>query len=171
MYFTACPFCHLEVPSSELQWHANNHFEDEQEQQRLAADSELAHQLAFAPPSPPPYFRESSTSNSGNNIHQKISNCSIDLQKRGVFRRIEGGLMALLKNCLESEPENTTSILSGYVDHFQSTESEDVGWGCGWRNIQMLSSHLLVRRPEAREVLFGGLGFVPDIPSLQRWLE
>lgn len=79
--------------------------------------------------------------------------------------------MALLRNCLESDPDNTTSILSGYVDHFQSTKSEDVGWGCGWRNIQMLSSHLLSQRPEAREVLFGGLGFVPDIPSLQRWLE
>lgn len=35
----------------------------------------------------------------------------------------------------------------------------------------MLSSHLLKQRPEAREVLFGGSGFVPDIPSLQRWLE
>lgn len=35
----------------------------------------------------------------------------------------------------------------------------------------MLSSHLLMQRQEAREVLFGGSGFVPDIVSLQRWLE
>lgn len=35
----------------------------------------------------------------------------------------------------------------------------------------MLSSHLLKQRTEAKEVLFGGCGFVPDIPSLQRWLE
>lgn len=80
--------------------------------------------------------------------------------------------MALLRNCLELESDNTTSILSGYVDHFQSLEYEDVGWGCGWRNIQMLSSHLLhQRQEEVKKVLFGGKGFVPDIPSLQRWLE
>ncbi|KAL2540329.1 Peptidase C78 [Abeliophyllum distichum] len=54
---------------------------------------------------------------------------------------------------------------------FKSVESEDVGWGCGWRNIQMLSSHLLKQRQEAREVLYGGSGFVPDIAALQRWLE
>ena len=62
-------------------------------------------------------------------------------------------------------------VLSGYVDHFQSIKSEDMGWGCGWRNIQMVSSHLLKERPEAREVLFGGSGYVPEIGSLQRWLE
>lgn len=104
-------------------------------------------------------------------MDEKIS-LLVDLQRRGEFYKVDAGLMALLRNCLESEAENSISILSGYVDHFQSTESEDVGWGCGWRNIQMLSSNLLAQRPEeAREVMFGGSGFVPDIPSLQRWLE
>lgn len=79
--------------------------------------------------------------------------------------------MDLLRNCLELENEKTTTILCGFVDHFQSSPSEDFGWGCGWRNIQMLSSHLLKQRQEARAVLYGGSGFVPDIPSLQRWLE
>lgn len=97
--------------------------------------------------------------------------CLINLQTRGIFHKIEDGLMALLKNCLESENGDSTCILSGYIDHFQCIESEDVGWGCGWRNIQMLSSHLLHERHEAREVLFGGAGFVPDILALQRWLE
>lgn len=31
---------------------------------------------------------------------------------------------------------------AGDVDHFQS-EKSDSGWGCGWRNIQMVCSHLL----------------------------
>ena len=31
---------------------------------------------------------------------------------------------------------------AGDVDHFQ-TEKGDSGWGCGWRNIQMVCSHLL----------------------------
>ncbi|GLT48962.1 hypothetical protein SLA2020_225490 [Shorea laevis] len=104
------------------------------------------------------------------NIDEQIS-CLIGLQIRSTFYKVEAGLMTLLKKCLELEAGNSTSILSGYVDHFQSTECEDIGWGCGWRNIQMLTSHLLMQRQEAREVLFGGSGFIPDIASLQRWLE
>lgn len=104
------------------------------------------------------------------NINEKIS-CLIGLQNRSAFYKVEGGLMSLLRNCLELESRDSTCILSGYIDHYQSIELEDVGWGCGWRNIQMLCSHLLMQRPEAKKVLFGGSGFVPDISSLQRWLE
>lgn len=102
-------------------------------------------------------------------MNEKIS-CLVGLQRWGDFYKVGAGLMVLLRNCLESEADSR-SILSGYVDHFQSNLSEDVGWGCGWRNIQMLSSHLLAQRPGAREAMFGGSGFVPDIPFLQRWLE
>ncbi|XP_062158563.1 uncharacterized protein LOC133866018 isoform X3 [Alnus glutinosa] len=152
-----CPFCHLTVPSADLERHANSHFEceDEYEQQNeLARDMDLAQQIYLAPYSP--------SSSSSSSPHRFI---------RSTFYKVEAGLMTLLKKCLELEAGNSTSILSGYVDHFQSTECEDIGWGCGWRNIQMLASHLLMQRQEAREVLFGGSGFVPDIASLQRWLE
>lgn len=113
---------------------------------------------------------ESSRDNGECKMDDKVS-CLIGLQTMSEIYKVEVGLMTLLRNCLESETENAKSILSGYVDHFQSLKSEDAGWGCGWRNIQMLSSHLIAQRPEAREALFGGSGFVPDIPSLQRWLE
>lgn len=103
-------------------------------------------------------------------IKESIS-CLVALQTRTTLCEIKGGVMAHLRECLELEPRNTTTILCGYTDHIQSIRSEDSGWGCGWRNIQMLSSHLLMQRQETREVLFGGAGFVPDIPSLQRWLE
>nr|GEX29786.1 hypothetical protein [Tanacetum cinerariifolium] len=86
-------------------------------------------------------------------------------------RSTSTNLMTLLKNCLEAEPPGSSSILSGYVDHFHSIDFEDVGWGCGWRNIQMLSSHLLFQRQEVKPLLFDGSGFVPDIPTLQTWLE
>ena len=62
-------------------------------------------------------------------MDEKIS-CLVDLQRRGEFHKVERGLMALLRNCLESDGENSRSILSGYVDHFQSIPFEDVGWGC-----------------------------------------
>ncbi|KAG4954912.1 hypothetical protein JHK87_040506 [Glycine soja] len=103
-------------------------------------------------------------------MDEKIS-CLLGLQSRGEFHKVERGLMALLSTCLESDSENSRSILSGYVDHFQRIPFEEVGWGCVWRNIQILSSHLLAQRAEPREAMYGGSGFVPDIPSLQRWLE
>lgn len=52
-------------------------------------------------------------------------------------------------------------------------ESHDRGWGCGYRNIQMLASHLLMKEGafEIKKVLFGGCNFIPDVQSLQAWLE
>lgn len=118
-----------------------------------------------------------SSSHSGYSYHygevldEQIS-CLVRVQIRSEIHEIQGGIMSLLRSCLESEGGSSTSIIiSGHIDHHQSLSSEDKGWGCGWRNIQMLSSNLLKQRPEARKILFGGSGFVPDIPSLQRWLE
>ncbi|RDX79422.1 Zinc finger with UFM1-specific peptidase domain protein, partial [Mucuna pruriens] len=184
--WASCPFCDSHVPSSQLTWHANAHFWD------LDGDFDLPPIIHPSPNSPPqsqsqslPREQAANGSRSGANylhdgdtgsdneeceVNKKIS-CLIGSQTRSKFYIVETGMMALLRNCLESEAGTTNSILSGYVDHFQCLESEDAGWGCGWRNIQMLSSHLLVQRPEARKALFGGSGFVPDIPSIQRWLE
>ncbi|CAK8567738.1 unnamed protein product [Lathyrus sativus] len=160
--WSTCPFCDSPVPSSQLQWHANAHFHD----------PELPQQPLQSLPSQHCNYSGGETSRDKEecSMDEKIS-CLIGLQTRSEFYKVESGLMTLLRNCLESETENSKTVLSGYVDHFQSLDSEDAGWGCGWRNIQMLSSHLLAQRPEAREFLFGGSGFVPDIPSLQRWLE
>lgn len=168
----------------------NNHLEDDE----FTKDIELAQQIALAPPSPPQIVDrsfcldldpksvyeevpESSKSRDQRNSGSKDELKDIDeqicyiisLQSKAMFYKVKAGLVTLIKNCLEHE--NSTSILSGYVDHFQSTRSEDMGWGCGWRNIQMVCSHLLIERPEARDVLFGGSGYVPEIGSLQRWLE
>ncbi|CAK7324318.1 unnamed protein product [Dovyalis caffra] len=156
--------------------HANSHFEkdddavvvDTEKDEQLARDLKLAQQLSIAPPS------STSTLQDNNTMGEKIS-CLIALQNRSSFYHVKtpGGLISLLSNCfeLDADARYSTVLLSGYVDHFQTLHSEDVGWGCGWRNIQMLSSHLLSHRQDAREVLFGGSGFVPDIPFLQRWLE
>ncbi|PNY13406.1 hypothetical protein L195_g010060 [Trifolium pratense] len=171
---STCPFCSLSLPSSQLQWHANTHFEDNDFHsppvERAFSDSHF--DTTFGD------FNSwcgGGSSGIGRdngvwNMEEKIS-CLVDLQIKGEFHNVNGGLMNLLRNCLESEGQNSRSILSGYVDHFQSIRFEDGGFGCGWRNIQMLSSHLLAQKREAKDVLFGGSGFVPDIPSLQRWLE
>ncbi|XP_020208135.1 zinc finger-containing ubiquitin peptidase 1 isoform X2 [Cajanus cajan] len=167
---STCPFCHLSLPSSQLQWHANSHFDDDDANYHSPPASDNRLDTASGDCN---IWCGDGVSGGDNGVwkmDEKIS-CLVDLQRRGEFYKVEKGLMELLRNCLESEAENSRSILSGYVDHFQSLEFEDVGWGCGWRNTQMLSSHLLAQRPEAREAMFGGSGFVPDILSLQRWLE
>jgi hypothetical protein len=53
--------------------------------------------------------------------------------------------------------------------HFAST-AYDQGFGCGWRNLQVQVSHLLSTYPQSSP-LCGGVGWVPDISSLQAWLE
>ncbi|XP_057813119.1 uncharacterized protein LOC131027146 [Cryptomeria japonica] len=85
---------------------------------------------------------------------------------------IPEGLMRLVKKCLLSEEDTRESfsvICGGHVNHFQA-ESFDELWGCGWRNIQILSSHL-IEKEEMKDVLFGGASFVPCILALQKWLE
>ncbi|CAG7872058.1 unnamed protein product [Brassica rapa] len=165
-----CPVCNVTLPLPQIESHVNSHFDDDEIDPQIASDHYLALQLASDPPSTPkeaPFLDP---------LNKTVPFASLARsQTKSPFHRVEnGGLISLLKTCLESKTkpfESNTSLLSGYVDHFQSTK-EDKGWGCGWRNIQMQCSHLLSRRDqEVKRVLFGGSEFVPDIPSLQRWLE
>jgi hypothetical protein len=62
------------------------------------------------------------------------------------------------------------ALLCGPVAPFGGRPG-DAGWGCGYRNIQVVASHLLAASPNAAAALFGGARFVPDIASLQGWIE
>ncbi|XP_010519581.1 PREDICTED: zinc finger with UFM1-specific peptidase domain protein [Tarenaya hassleriana] len=169
----SCPVCNLTLPLSEIQSHANAHFESDEDGVQDFCDEQLALQLASSDPSP-----SSATFDDSMDLDGKVA-CLVSSQTKSTFYRVrQDGLICLLKNCLESElrskpkpQEGAACLLSGYVDHFQCNPSEDLGWGCGWRNIQMQCSHLLSHREEVRPLLFGASGFVPDIPSLQLWLE
>ncbi|TYK00896.1 zinc finger with UFM1-specific peptidase domain protein isoform X4 [Cucumis melo var. makuwa] len=168
MNSSSCPFCDQVVPSDELQRHANGHFEDgdnDNKQRQLAMDFELAQQLAFSSTS---YDNDDNNGDMPQEIKFEGSLSSNRLScETGTL--VMGELTVTEKiSCLIGS-QNRGAFW--YVDHYQSIEFEDFGWGCGWRNIQMLCSHLLMQRPETRNILFGGSGVVPDIPSLQRWLE
>ncbi|KAL4436617.1 hypothetical protein ABPG75_003756 [Micractinium tetrahymenae] len=96
-------------------------------------------------------------------------------QPRAHPTAMPGGLVQLLAACLESAPRgggpaDYAAALCGAVQH-HGASLYSAGWGCGYNNMQMMSAHLLAARPEAREALFGGAGWVPDIPALQAWLE
>ncbi|KAK6947173.1 Peptidase C78, ubiquitin fold modifier-specific peptidase 1/ 2 [Dillenia turbinata] len=179
----ACPICQIVLPLSQLERHVNHHFDEEEQKMDIL----LAQELAASEESPPATMKNlkidgisfTAATSGGPRIPKIPTKLCINeevaqllsLQTRSRFHRVKDGLITLLGRCLELEANDTISILTGHVEHFQSLMSEDVGWGCGWRNIQMLSSHLLALRRDAREVLFGGSGFVPEIPFLQRWLE
>ncbi|KAG2240237.1 hypothetical protein Bca52824_090998 [Brassica carinata] len=182
-----CPVCNQTLPLPQIESHVNAHFDDDGEiDPQIANDHYLALQLASS--------SSSSDPSSSANLHSTLKEAPfldppnktvpflqnddvVRSQTKSPFYRVgNSGLICLLKTCLlesKTKPlECSTSLLSGYVDHFQSTK-EDKGWGCGWRNIQMQCSHLLSRRDQedVKRALFGGSNFVPDIPSLQRWLE
>eukprot|EP01126_Amoeba_proteus_P008776 TRINITY_DN13319_c0_g1_i2.p1 TRINITY_DN13319_c0_g1~~TRINITY_DN13319_c0_g1_i2.p1 ORF type:complete len:646 (+),score=100.89 TRINITY_DN13319_c0_g1_i2:861-2798(+) len=70
---------------------------------------------------------------------------------------------------LKSFSLNTKSIVSKQVDHY-STSYGDAGWGCGYRNFQMVCSYLM-QIPAFKKCLFGGCGFIPGVPKIQEWLE
>ena len=112
-----------------------------------------------------------------NQALQNIDDCTKGLmisQMRDLTVSVEGseGLMPMLRSCLESSLERySVVVISGTIEHFESKKDVDMGWGCGWRNIQMLCSYLLSEDAEVREAVFGSAGFVPDIPALQTWME
>eukprot|EP00057_Strongylocentrotus_purpuratus_P001957 XP_003723558.1 PREDICTED: zinc finger with UFM1-specific peptidase domain protein [Strongylocentrotus purpuratus] len=59
--------------------------------------------------------------------------------------------------------------LSYNLDHFSSSMG-DSGWGCGYRNIQMMLS-ALVEEPRFRQVVFNGRKDIPSIPRIQLLIE
>ncbi|XP_035686205.1 zinc finger-containing ubiquitin peptidase 1-like isoform X2 [Branchiostoma floridae] len=60
-------------------------------------------------------------------------------------------------------------FLAASVDHFSSSWG-DKGWGCGYRNIQMMLSALF-RDPAYRDVLVKSISFMPSIPKIQQMIE
>eukprot|EP00271_Cylindrocystis_brebissonii_P017407 TRINITY_DN4525_c1_g1_i2.p1 TRINITY_DN4525_c1_g1~~TRINITY_DN4525_c1_g1_i2.p1 ORF type:complete len:699 (-),score=217.84 TRINITY_DN4525_c1_g1_i2:1032-3128(-) len=187
-----CPICYEVLASNDLERHADEHFEAEerQEQQRLQRQQQPAQQ------------QQQRQQGSGQHLESALSSplqiLSRDTALQGKVQDLinsqepecfpeDKGLLKLLNKCLSAEGDDSLRearkgakggglkrdvMLSGPVVHICSRRKEDLGWGCGWRNIQMLVVGLLLSGDEsARKVLFGGCGFVPTVSSLQRWLE
>lgn len=71
----------------------------------------------------------------------------------------------------EDKSKGSQVFLCSFVQHYGSQPGYDKGWGCGWRNIQIMSSFLLHRDQKAREALFFGSCVMPEIEELQGYLE
>jgi hypothetical protein len=91
-----------------------------------------------------------------------------------------GAIMHMLTECLKDSGAGETAFVCAHVSMFASVRGFDRGWGCGYRNAQMLLSHLLVRsqrsgaqgplRPYCAR-LFSGAGSVPSVSALQSLIE
>ncbi len=58
------------------------------------------------------------------------------------------GLLPLLAKRLSAQQGGRVSVyMAGQTSMFASARQEDAGWGCGYRNLQMLSSFLLHAHP------------------------
>ncbi|XP_041844101.1 zinc finger-containing ubiquitin peptidase 1 isoform X2 [Melanotaenia boesemani] len=78
------------------------------------------------------------------------------------------GVMGALYDYYQTENRDCIQVwLSAETDHFSSSPG-DAGWGCGFRNFQMLLSSL--HRTETYSSVLTEKK-VPSIPELQRWVE
>eukprot|EP00051_Salpingoeca_urceolata_P008934 m.110082 g.110082 ORF g.110082 m.110082 type:complete len:552 (-) comp16017_c0_seq2:135-1790(-) len=81
------------------------------------------------------------------------------------------GLCAACQRQIDRQPRRVrcTFLLTSRVTHFQQNRS-DGGFACGYRNLQIVCSHLM-NDPAMAAVLFYGCKFVPTLPCLQALLE
>ncbi|BDA51471.1 probable zinc finger-containing ubiquitin peptidase 1 [Coccomyxa sp. Obi] len=92
------------------------------------------------------------------------------MQRPATFLKVTPGIIQLLAEALNSQQGRFRAALSGPLHHFSATPV-DADWACGWRNIQMLSSHLLMRNEGLSNAMYCGCGYTPDVISMQAWLE
>ncbi|KAL5010917.1 hypothetical protein ScPMuIL_013222 [Solemya velum] len=59
--------------------------------------------------------------------------------------------------------------MCSYVDHYAASFG-DKGWGCGYRNLQMLLSSIATNSTYCK-VLFNGKPQIPSLPKIQRLIE
>ncbi|XP_068210072.1 zinc finger-containing ubiquitin peptidase 1-like isoform X3 [Palaemon carinicauda] len=92
-------------------------------------------------------------------------------EKNGIddSRSCTKGLLGPIKAVSEGGNNVRTTYLCTTVDHYGSTYG-DRGWGCGYRNIQMLLSSLQHHTGYYAR-LFSGPDMMPSISQLQRLIE
>ena len=70
----------------------------------------------------------------------------------------------------KKHPPHSYKLCFPYCGHVSQKGTYGSGWSCGYRNIQMLCCSLL-QVPEYKAVMFDGSGKLPDIPTIQHWIE
>ncbi|XP_064612047.1 zinc finger-containing ubiquitin peptidase 1-like [Liolophura sinensis] len=80
------------------------------------------------------------------------------------------GVIDQLHQFYEKLPANVSGVwLCSEADHYAASHG-DKGWGCGYRNLQMLLSSLATD-DTYQKILFNGRPLIPSIPKIQRLIE
>ncbi|CEM01913.1 unnamed protein product [Vitrella brassicaformis CCMP3155] len=89
-----------------------------------------------------------------------------------------GGVDALMSELSAAVGEANDGGFSEYrlgstdITYYHSSRDEgEAGWACGYKNAQMVMSHLLKAYPHISNRLFGGRGFVPCVAAMQLYIE
>ena len=95
---------------------------------------------------------------------------------KGALKRVRASSDSSAAQAASKGPASSfrAALCGAPLLHF-GTRPFDSGFGCGWRNLQMLCGSLLhlpgTQLALRQKLLFGGARFVPDVPALQAWLE
>jgi hypothetical protein len=82
----------------------------------------------------------------------------------GTFQKvIFAGIPSIIISSYSSKKKE--AVICKNVDHYFCGYG-DAGWGCGYRNFQMVCSYLF-QYGQFKKALFGGCGFVPTLPLIQ----
>eukprot|EP01083_Nonionella_stella_P081891 225830_1 len=103
------------------------------------------------------------TNASCSSVSASLSGCSISSDENFV----EGSISAI-RDSLSGRKHCRVELCDSTLDYYYRAW-RDQSWGCGFRNLQTLTS-VLVKRPEYAEI-FDGAGSVPPIEFLQRCLD
>lgn len=79
------------------------------------------------------------------------------------------GLLSELKLAFR-RTHTAVRLCSPSCVHYTQRNTYGASWSCGYRNIQMLCSSLMCIA-DYRAVMFNRDGVVPEIESLQKWIE
>ncbi|XP_060865211.1 zinc finger-containing ubiquitin peptidase 1-like isoform X2 [Metopolophium dirhodum] len=127
-------------------------------------------------------IKSTGVTNVKNNMHNDrspfLSSYGSDFQNDSTSKNVSYNLIEYIRHFSASSPNVVELHLASPTDHYRSTYG-DKGWGCGYRNMQMLMSSMLLQMDynehisRVWEVEKGPLprAWMPSISRLQQHLE
>jgi hypothetical protein len=189
-----CPKCGALVALADVESHALAHALEDEERDELARreHARLRARYGFEPPGvspPPPPAAAAAAAASAGREATPSQGAADPLERLGPLEPPGPNAVALLARALRLQHQQQVQTpaarplvyLSGPARHFSTrrgggvASAGDAGWGCGYRNAQMIASHLLLpsssRPPWLRQSLFGGSNGVPTVDGIARGVE
>jgi hypothetical protein len=105
---------------------------------------------------------------SAKRLASEVNQCLKNSHKLNNMTRTKD-LTPLIKLAIKNRSPNNKIYICKDVNHY-FTSLGDAGWGCGYRNFQMICSYLLENSYFTKQ-LFGGIDSICTVPEIQTWME